>query len=416
MDIQNEINDIRSEKDFKGISFSGYKLTEVKMNFLRSLKENKIEEACYWSAEMVCSAHYIELWDAIVSYYSRQIHLANPKMANYLEQRIQLFVEIIKDYSGRDLLARNNRKIRHLVCEVVCMVCSSKKSNTCADIKISELQKDISAIRDMYQAPNLKFLENVFTEDDPRELFIPINEFCYQVSSEGGNTYAACFWIEWTIDHVKGACKRGSKLICKRRLFLDISVAGSLQMDPVWLIWEAITLETASRKKPLLKKVIQSLLYLFSLKYTSGTYAKRKYLLFFAVSLLTLPMNIEKEPLLSPQTKELLDVVKGKIHNVYRQVKSNEQSPATDYLFNGLDKRSSLEKSLQKLEMLNGMSSREGGGGGGGGGGGHEEAEAAEAEEEAELVELTREDVSGGLVPGMRSGVVSFPRHSMEKP
>jgi uncharacterized membrane protein YgcG len=291
------------------------------------------------------------------------------------------------------------------------MVCSSKKSNTCADIKITELQKDISAIRDMYQAPNLKFLENVFTEDDPRELFIPMNELCYQLSREGGNTYAACFWIEWTIDHVKSASKRGVKLICKRRPFLDISVASSLQMDPVWLLWEAITLETASRKKPLLKKVVQSLLYLFSLKYTSGTYAKRKYLLFFAVSLLTLPMNIEKEPLLSPQTKEILDVVKGKINNVYRQVKANEQSPGTDYLFNGLDKRSNLEKSLQKLEMLNGMSSREGEG--------EEEGDEGEEREREEPEELGREEVfsrggGGGGGGGGAGGI--FPTRFIEKP
>jgi len=265
------------------------------------------------------------------------------------------------------------------------MVCSSKKSTPQADVKITPSQKDISSIRDMYQAPNLKFLENVFTEDDPRELFIPMNEFCYQISREGGNTYAACFWIEWTIDHVKGATKRGAKLICKRRPFFDISVAAPLQTDSVWLVWEAIVSECASRKKPLLNKVIQSLLYLFSLKYTSGCYSKRKYLLFFAVSLLTLPINLEKEPLLSRQTKELLDVVKGKIHHVYRQVKINEQSPGTDYLFNGLDKKSNLEKSLQKLEMLNGMSSGDGGGGGGGGGGSGDE-ETEEVGEELEEV------------------------------
>ncbi len=306
---------------------------------------------------MVCSAHFVDFWDAVISYYARHIHLANPKMANYLEQRIQLFIGVIKNYSGQDLLARNNLKMRHLVCEVVCMVCSSKKSNICADVKIAQSQKDISAIRDMYQASNLKFLENIFTEDDPRELFIPINELCYQISREGGNTYAACFWIEWTIDHVKGACQRGSKLICKRRVFHDISVPSPLQMDSVWLIWEAILSETCTRKKPLLKKIIQSLLYLFALKFTTGSYSKRKYLLFFAVSLLTLPMNLEKEPLLSPQTKELLEVVKGKINHVYRQIKSNEHSAGTDYLFNGLGKRSNLEKSLHKLEMLNGMSS-----------------------------------------------------------
>jgi hypothetical protein len=358
MNIQNEINDIRTERDFKGISFSEYKLTEVKANLVKCLKENKIEEACYWSAEMVCSAHYLELWDAVIWYYAKHIHIANPKMANYLEQRIRLFVDIIKQYGELELTARNNIKIRHLVCEVICMVCSAKKSNACADVKIQESNRDISSIRDMYEAPNLNYLDSVLTEDDPRELYIPINELCYQISKEGGSSYLGCFWIEWTTDHIKTANKKGTKLICKRRTFVDIPVQGNLQMDSVWLIWDALIKETEKRKKPLLKKVVNSLLYLFSLKYSPGTYSKRKHLLFFVVSLLTLPVNIEKEPLLSLQTKELIDVVKGKINNIYRQIKRNEHSPGTDYLFNGLDKRSNLEKSLKKLEMLNGISNK----------------------------------------------------------
>jgi hypothetical protein len=367
MNVQNEISDIRTEKDFRGISFSGYKLTEVKANLVKCLKESKIEEACYWSAEMVCSAHYLELWDSIICYYAKHIHIANPKMANYLEQRIRLFVDIIKQYGELELTARNNIKIRHLVCEVICMVCSAKKSNACTDVKILESNRDISAIRDLYNAPNVDYLKSVFTEEDPRELYIPVNELCYQVSKDGGSSYSACFWIEWINDHVKMASRKGARVLCKRRVFPDVYVSEPLQMDSVWLVWDALIKEAATGRKPLLRRVMDSLLYLFSLKYTSGTYVKRKHLLFFAVSLLTLPMNIEKEPLLTPQTKELIDVVKSKVNKIYRQIKTNEHSAGTDYLFNGLDKRSNLEKSLKKMEILNGAGFGIGVGSGGGG-------------------------------------------------
>jgi hypothetical protein len=358
MNVQFEINDIRTEKEFKGITFSGYKLSEVKANLVKCLKENKIEEACYWSSEIVCSAHYLDLWDTIICYYAKYIHIANPKIANYLENRIRLFVDIIKQYGALELTARNNTKIRHLVCEVICMICLAKKSNASADIKIIEANRDISAIRDLYTAPNVKYLENVFGEEDPKELYIAINELCYQISKDGGNTYSSCFWVEWTMDHYKCSLKKGVRLVCKRRTFNGVFIPEPLQMDPVWLIWEAIIKEAISRKKKLLKTVIESLLYLFSLKFSSGTYTKRKFLIFFAVSLLTIPINIEKEPLLTESTKELIDVVKGKINHIYRQIKHNEHSPGTDYLFNGLDKRSNLEKSLKKLELLNGISNR----------------------------------------------------------
>ena len=40
-----KINDKRITKDFKGISFSGYKRTEVKKQLLQNILDGKIEDA-----------------------------------------------------------------------------------------------------------------------------------------------------------------------------------------------------------------------------------------------------------------------------------------------------------------------------------------------------------------------------------
>jgi hypothetical protein len=64
----------------------------------------------------------------------------------------------------------------------------------------------------------------------------------------------------------------------------------------------------------------------------------------------TVPTNID---LISVQNKLVLENILSKIDHIYKQIKKNEESPKTEYLFAGLERENNFEKSMRKLDMLN---------------------------------------------------------------
>jgi hypothetical protein len=121
-------------------------------------------------------------------------------------------------------------------------------------------------------------------------------------------------------------------------------------MDIIWIVWD-VFLKEANKRSKIIVKIVNALLTLFTLKYTSGCNKKRKYILYFVVSLLCENVTVDDEIIRKTQ-QEIVTNVLSKIDMVYKQIKKNEVSPGTDYLFKNL-KSSNLEKTIEKLDKLN---------------------------------------------------------------
>ena len=123
-----DINDVRQPSQFKGISFSKFKKTEVNNQLIDNLKKGRIEPACYWCAELVCAGHFMEIWETIIHYVGKYIHLGNPKILRYLENRYDIFRNIMSQgHFLNELQLRNHPTIRSLFAEIMGIICNSNK-------------------------------------------------------------------------------------------------------------------------------------------------------------------------------------------------------------------------------------------------------------------------------------------------
>ncbi len=341
-----EINDVRTEKQFKSISFSGFKKTEVLKELLNSLMNNKVEPACYWTAELICAGHYIDLWNVYINFVGKNVHLANPKLPLYLDKRIQEFKNIMEGgYVGQELRLRNSDKMRNLFAEICAIVCISNRKPALESIKIKKSEEfDITKMTERFKAPNATFAEHIFRKEDPRELFIAVNELSYNIHNK--DIMRCCYWVEWILEYETICKQKKHKCKCDRRS--EIPVNDKDQMDIIWLVWDLI-LYYASNNSELYQKVITSLLNIYCLRYTSGTVKKRKFIIYFAISMLTEIVNFRYDIIAN---KKVVKNVKDKVNMIYKEIKKNEISPATDYLFNNEVGKSNIEKTIEKLDIM----------------------------------------------------------------
>jgi len=310
--------------------------------------DGKIEPACNWGAELICAGQFLDLWEIILTFLGKHVHLANPKLAIYLEMRYEKFKQIISTGYVEDILRlRNNPQIRALFAEIICILCNTNKKHSFQGIKINkEEEYDMTHMSNKLKAPSVSYAQSVYKKDDPKELFISINEFAYHISTESNNSLQACFWLEWIMEFQKICANKKEKCLCERRS--NIPVDDKFQMDPIWIIWEII-LKQSTEKNNIKNKILNSILKLYCLKYTPGVKKRRRYLIYYAISIITEQYDTKID---ITKDKELVETVVKKINAIYKQIKKNEVGPKIDYLMTDV-RKSNLEKTIDKLQILN---------------------------------------------------------------
>lgn len=342
-----EINDCRKSTDFKSISFSKYPRAKVKQVLIKCLYNNSIEASCHWSIELICAGHYKDLWEIIIFYMSKYIHIGNPKLPIYIDLKFQCFKNIIDGgYIDNELILRNNKSIRTLFAEIIGILCTTQKKHAFESLAIKDQNDfDIVNLTSKLHAPDTTFAKTIYQKDDPKELFVAVNEFAYHISESSNDSTKACYWVEWVLQYEMKCKQKKLACVCERRTFAPVQ--ESQQMNIIWILWD-ILLNASKSRHNIYYRIITSLLNLFSIRYNQACNKRRKFMIYYAISILTENINIDSALI---HNKKLVDTISSKINTIYKQVKKHEESPKTDYLFTNMEK-SNLDKTIEKLDKI----------------------------------------------------------------
>jgi hypothetical protein len=299
MDI---IQDVRTQDQFKTITFSKYQKVSVKKEWLNSMIKSNVESSCYWMTEMICSGLFSDIWELILLFYSKYIHCGNPKIPAYLDMRFDTFK---KEATATDeLQLRNNMVIRKIFVEIVCILCKSPRKHSYDAIDIG---KDTSLVKSRLIAPTIEY-HKAFLAADPKELFIPMNEFGYMLHMK--NCVGACYWVEWTLLYLsKHKCVAVERDYCTK-----------CKTDGIWLVWSTLY---AYAPTPISKKIMESLIRLFTIAYTPSVKEKRRFLLYYAVSLCCDPIGMDTDLI---QDKKIIELAYEKCWLMYKDIRKHEIS------------------------------------------------------------------------------------------
>ena len=342
------INDKRTWNEFRNISFSGFKKTKVKTELLNSIFQSRPEPSCYWCAELICAGHFMDVWNIIILFVSKHIHIGSPKLPIYISLRMKLFKQIMSEHSEEDIYMRNHQSIRNLFAEVITTICYSRKKHAIllVDIKNKD-EYSMPVMQTKLKAPDISYGTTVFKPEDPPELFVAVNEFAYHLSKSSSNEYTACYWLEWLINF-DTICKKNKQLcLIERRTWAKVE--SKFQKDSIWLIWDIVLARAEEKGCKATLQIIRSLLDMFCLRYTTDVKRTRKFILYNCIGLLTGPVDLTI-PIWNDKT--VITDITDKINVIYKEIKVNEFSPKVNDLLHKVEK-SNADKTKEKLNIMN---------------------------------------------------------------
>lgn len=320
MNDKYKIIDTRLNEDFKQKTFSGFQKKDVIAALFKSIDQGKIENACHWCTECIISGYTLKIWDRLIVYACKIVHINNPKLPIYLYKKNMILFNQLKrlECKNKDyLILRNSQMIRNLVCDLISTIITSEKKKKYD--KLFKIKEGDFNIKSSLQA-NIHILpSNILRFDDPEELKIIINEFYFHLKNQLSGYDKAVYWILWLLEWERKHKKNKETWTISERK-VDIK-NNKDKCDFIWIIWETIFIELSNRNNKMVTNNIKVLYSLYINNYTSSKRNTRLFIIYNAIGHLTNTLDYNKS---IRNNMTVFIQTQANINKMYEIVKKNE--------------------------------------------------------------------------------------------
>jgi len=294
---------------FKTLTFSNFKKSKVLKELETSIHYQKKEEAFYWTGELLCSGHVMDLWNLFFFVMCKYIHVHNPRLPLYVHKKYKEFKEIASELP-HDLEMRNHPDIRTTLFTLTLLLCESKRETILENLHFTFAFENIFT---NLKAPNVEYVKPFFQEGDPKEVYIPLNEFAYHLF-ETKNRMDLFYWLDWIIQYDESCTKKKKPLSCMPRDFIPVK-----STNVIWMIFEMIL---SFQEPDMLYKINDAWMNLFSIKYTPTSNRRKKHILTLCL-LLILHDSVDFS-IKIVENSSILSPIQENIRLIFEQIKKNE--------------------------------------------------------------------------------------------
>ena len=273
-------------------SYTGYAKSAVLSQWQKCLQKQQFEEACHWTAELDASGWQDEIWQKLILYASKHVHLHCPKLPSLMARNFAFYnLYVTKHFKTLSLpqhQPRNNSSLRQNMCQMIGLVTLSSKGPVYALPQIDIFKVNES---ELVTGTHAWLMPHKTNSDNTVVLQMLSTIMCHV---EAKSTHKVMYWLSVLVEYDKHQKKNKTPVTMTPRkpllpddsFYKHVYLDNAHACDWVWLMWRGLAqASTAFHRHPDCLKTIKGLSYLFAVDYTTSKRNARMSILIHALEL-----------------------------------------------------------------------------------------------------------------------------------